>query len=65
MKLALILALLLSGCATPKQEGKLVGTLSVYRTNQGFMVVSDQSGDKMLVAFNVARIYRQKTKDSK
>ena len=57
--LLLILALLLSGCGStaPAKEGTLVGTLSVYKTSKGFVVVSDQSGEKLVVAFHVARVY--------
>ena len=54
--LLLIPLLLLAGCNTSKPEGVLIGTLSVYKTNKGVMVVSDQSGERMIVNFHIQRV---------
>jgi PBP1b-binding outer membrane lipoprotein LpoB len=56
-------ALFFSGCVTTKPEQKLVGTLSVYRTERGFVVVSDQSGESMIVEFNIQRVLTKKRND--
>jgi len=51
------------GCETTKPEQKLVGTLSVYRAERGFVVVSDQSGESMIVEFNIQSILTRKHND--
>lgn len=56
MKLLLLSLLLFAGCATSRPEQKLVGTMSIYRTNHGFLVVSDQSGESIIVEFNINRV---------
>jgi uncharacterized protein YcfL len=47
--------LLLAGCASPEEEGDLIGTMSVYKTKSGFMVMSDQTGEKMIFEFHLGR----------
>mgnify|MGYP003679241648 CR=1 FL=1 len=55
--LILIPLLILAGCSTskPQSEGKLVGTMSIYKTDRGFIVQSDQSGEKMLFELHIGR----------
>jgi hypothetical protein len=63
----IILTLFLVGCESPeKREGELIGTMSVYRTDRGFVVVSDQNGDSMVVNFDIQRvIIKKKVEPSK
>ena len=63
MKLLLIPLLLLSGCATTKPEPKVVATMSIYRTDHGFLVVSDQSGEAIVVEFNINQIVTKRKDD--
>ncbi len=54
--LLLITSLFLLGCAAPQDErGEIVGTMTIYKTPHGFVVVSDQSGDSMIVDFQITR----------
>lgn len=61
----LLLLLLLAGCASkkPAVEGKLIGTMSIYKTDKGCMVVSDQSGDRMIINFHAYQIFTTKPKE--
>ena len=57
---SLYFALHVTGCSTTpgdKEEGRLVATMSVYKTSKGFVIVSDHSGDRMVVQFNIGKIY--------
>jgi hypothetical protein len=60
-----LVAFWVSGCGSTKPEGKLVGTMSVYRTDRGFLVVSDQNGERMIVNFNVQGVIIKKKKEVK
>lgn len=67
MKYIILIALfLLAGCASKKPvEGKLIGTMSIYSTDKGCVVVSDQSGDRMIINFHAYQVYTQKIKEEK
>ena len=55
--LLLIVALLLLGCNSDKPEGKLVGTMSVYRTPNGSTtIVNDQDGNMFKIDFHLRSV---------
>ena len=58
-----LVAFYIVGCETtkPNPEGKLIGTLSVYRTPSGSMsVVNDQDGNKMIFEWHLGRVLTPK-----
>ena len=62
--LLLILALVFVGCKADRPEGKLIGTMSVYRTPTGTItVVNDQDGNSMAFDFHLNQVLVLKKKD--
>tara|TARA_R110000744_G_scaffold57213_1_gene120322 strand:+ start:57 stop:275 length:219 start_codon:yes stop_codon:yes gene_type:complete len=52
--LLILISLLLAGCNVHEPEGKLIGTMSMYRTPTGsIVVVNDQDGNKMEFNFHL------------
>ena len=57
MKLLLILTLLLAGCTTEKPIGKKLGTMTMYRTENGSItIVNDQDGNSMVFDFRLQSV---------
>lgn len=54
----MLLTMTIVGCeSSNKPEGKLIGTMSVYRTPTGSItVVNDQDGNSMAFEFHLARV---------
>ena len=62
--LLIVITLLLLGCNSDRPEGKLVGTMSVYRTPNGSMtVVNDQDGNSMVFDFHLKSVLVLKKPD--
>jgi len=60
--LTIYIAVMLGGCSRAERpEGRLLGTMSIYSTNKGFVVTSDQTGERMMVNFHVHQIYTEPT----
>jgi len=55
--LLIVALLLLAGCNSDKPEGKLVGTMSVYRTPNGSTtIVNDQDGNMFKIDFHLRSV---------
>jgi len=55
--LLIVALLLLAGCNSDKPEGKLVGTMSVYRTPDGSTtIVNDQDGNMFKIDFHLRSV---------
>lgn len=64
----IILALLMVGCkGDDAPEGmKLIGTMSVYRTETGALtVMNDQTKDAMMIEWNINRVLVKREEPSK
>lgn len=64
----IILALLMVGCKGDEapEDMKLIGTMSVYRTENGALtVMNDQTKDAMMIEWNINRVLVRKEAPSK